>query len=69
MAGQSLDRERLSLQHTSEPGDLLDAVDGAGTGVFERPGEQVAAVMLAPGLARGPVALEIVGVDVVVELA
>jgi hypothetical protein len=69
VAGESLDRERPVGENPSEPLDLLNAVDCAGTGVFQSPCQQVAAVMLAPSAAGGAVALQIVGIDVVVELA
>ena len=69
VAGESLDRKRAVRENSSEPLDLLDAIDCAGAGVFQSPGQQVAAVVLAPGAAGGAVALQIVRIDLVVKLA
>lgn len=69
VAGETLDRERARGEDASEPLDLFDAVDGAGAGIFQRPSKQVAAVVVTPGLSGGPVAFEVIGIDVVVQPA
>jgi hypothetical protein len=68
LAGESFDRERAVGEKPSQPLDLLNAVDHAGAGVLQAPGQQIAAVMVEPRAAGGTVTLTIVWVDVVVQL-
>jgi hypothetical protein len=69
VANEMVDREASRCKDTSKPPDLCDAIDGTGSGVFECPCDQIAAVVITPGLFGEPVAFQVIRVDAVVEIA